>query len=165
MVVPNAMTSPSPVAVQTKSALKADEETQASSSSINGSTSESSSVRTGGVQSGNGNENENGSGNGAQGSGKPGGGISRPQILSQIYPTYPEAAREAGITGTVLLRVQILENGCAGDISVKQSSGNDSLDESAVTAVYKWRFTPAKENNTDRAVACYTTVPVVFRLN
>jgi len=166
MVVPRSMASSTPMAVvQTVTTLSVDSvadnaigETQAISSPISGSTSGSSNV-SGGVQS------SNSSGNGGQGSKKPSGGIVGPQILSQVQPTYPEAARQASITGTVVLKVQILEDGCAGDVSVKQSSGNELLDDSAVAAVYKWRFTPAKEKNTGRAVVCYTTVPVVFRLN
>jgi len=160
MVVPHDVTTSNPVAVQTIIPLSVDAvnadhttdhatgEIQTSNSAIGGSTAGSSSVKAGGAESSNGS-----------------GGIVRPQILSQVNPTYPEATRQAGITGTVLLKVQILENGHAGDVSVKQSSGNDLLDQSAVTAVDQWRFTPAKERNTGRPVVCYTTIPVVFRLN
>jgi len=169
MVVPRNMTSSTPVAVQTETSLSVDEvssdvttenaivEAKVGGSSINGSTSGSNTVSGG--------PSGNGTGNGGQGSGNPSGGILRPQILSKVQPTYPEAARQAGTTGTVLLKVQILENGRVGDVSVQQSSGNDLLDDSAVTTVYQWRFTPAQEKNTGRAVVCYTTVPVVFRLN
>ena len=120
-----------------------------------------------GLRSGSDNDRKNGNvGQGVgQGVGQAGGGISHPQILSQVDPTYPEAARLASREGTVLLEVQILENGRTGSVSIKQSSGNELLDESAVSAVYKWRFTPAKEKNTGRAIVCITTVPVVFKLN
>ena len=160
MPVPQNITSFTPVPGPAVTALSVDEvssnsiadnasgEAQASSSPISSSTSGSSTVRGGGAASNAGS-----------------GGILRPQILSQVQPIYPETARQAGITGTVLLKVQILENGRTGDVSVKQSSGNNLLDESAVIAVYKWRFTPAKEKNTGRAVECYTTVPVAFTLN
>jgi len=170
IAVPDKIISSAPVAVQTVTSLSIDEVSnqsivdtdsgeQFSSSSTSGSPAGSSTARGGGMQP------SNGSGTGGQGLGTPSGGILRPQILSQVYPIYPEDARQAGITGTTVLKVQILENGRAGDISIKQSSGHDLLDESAVAAVYKWRFTPAKEKNTGRAVVCYTTVPVVFRLN
>jgi len=161
----------SPVAVQTITSLTVDEvssdlgiedykgETQAVSSLTSSNRSGSSTVSDGARQS------STGKNNSGQGLGKGSGGILGPQILSQVHPTYPEDARKAGTTGKVLLKVQILENGRAGEVNVQQSSGNTSLDEAAVTAVYKWRFTPAKEKNTGRAVVCYTTVPVVFRLN
>ena len=161
----------SPVAVQTITSLTVDEvssdlgredsirETQAVSSPTSGSVSGSSTLDGGAGQS------SIGKNNSGQGLGNGSGGILGPQIVSQVHPTYPEDARKAGATGKVLLKVQILENGRAGEVHVQQSSGNTSLDQSAVTAVYKWRFTPAKEKNTGRAVVCYTTVPVVFRLN
>jgi len=160
-----------PVAIQTGASLTVDEvssdlgredsirETQAVSSPTSGSVSGSSTLDGGAGQS------SIGKNNSGQGLGKGSGGILGPQILSQVHPTYPEDARKAGATGKVLLKVQILENGRAGEVNVQQSSGNTSLDQSAVTAVYKWRFTPAKEKNTGRAVVCFTTVPVVFRLN
>lgn len=168
---PNHPSSSSSVAVQTVTALSVDEVStefttnhdmsgdQEQSSATRASGAESSAVSTGGQSS-----NGKGSGQGT-GSGTGSGGIIGPKILSQVYPDYPESTRQAGITGTVIVKVQILENGRAGDVSVKQSSGNSLLDESAVNAVYKWRFTPAKERNTGQAVTCYTTVPVSFRLN
>ena len=134
-------------------------ETQAVSSSASGSGADRSTVSVGARQP------SIGKNNSGQGLGNGSGGILGPQIVSQVHPTYPEDARKAGAAGKVLLKVQILENGRAGEVHVQQSSGNTSLDQSAVTAVYKWRFTPAKEKNTGRAVVCYTTVPVVFRLN
>jgi protein TonB len=161
----------SPVATQTITSLHVDEvsnnfatdndrsEIQGASSPVVGG-SGNSTVSGGGEQSGKG----KGNANGEQGAGKSSGGIIGPKILSQVYPTYPESMRQAGVAGIVILKVQILENGRAANVSVKQSSGHELLDESAVTAVAKWRFAPAEEKNTGRAVVCYTTVPVVFRL-
>lgn len=99
------------------------------------------------------------------GSGSNSAGIIPPGILSKVAPSYPKAARQAGIEGTVVLRVQILANGRTGSISISQSSGDESLDYAAIAAVEKWRFIPAKDANSHQAVACYTTLPVSFRLN
>lgn len=107
-----------------------------------------------GTSSGSGSDSGNGSGSGA---------ISRPGILAQVEPEYPERARRANVEGTVLLRVQILENGRAGDVAVAASSGSDVLDASALRAVRKWRFIPAKNGN-GVPIACYTQIPIVFRL-
>ena len=171
MVAPLNMTSSSPVAVQAVTSLSIDEvsidsiadhevgETQAASSPISSGAGGNSTANASSGQS------SNGKSKGGQVTDKSSGGIVGPQILSQVHPTYPEEARQAGKAGTVLLKVQILENGRAGDVSIKQSSGNDLLDQAAVAAVYKWHFAPAKEKNTGRAVVCYTTLPVVFRLN
>lgn len=92
------------------------------------------------------------------------GNIAPPRILSKTEPDYPGAARQAGLEGTVILKVQIFENGRPGDIDIYRSSGHAALDNAAVTAVRKWRFTPAKDLDSGRAVPCITTLPVAFRL-
>ena len=91
--------------------------------------------------------------------------ISAPGILSKTEPSYPSAARQAGQQGTVVLKVQILENGRPGEISVVRSSGYSLLDDAAVDAVEQWRFIPAKDRNSGRAVVCYSTLPISFRLH
>ena len=90
--------------------------------------------------------------------------IIPPQILRSPKAPYPEAARQAGIEGTVILKIQILENGRSGQVSVYKSSGSDLLDQAAVAAVTNWRFIPAKVRDTGQTIACSTTLPVVFKL-
>jgi protein TonB len=85
--------------------------------------------------------------------------------LSQVAPRYPESARQQGIQGTVMLKIQILSNGRPGFVSVYRSSGNGSLDDAAVEAVQQWRFIPSEDRNTGEAITCVTTMPVAFRLN
>lgn len=91
-------------------------------------------------------------------------GIAAPGILSKVDPSYPSDARQAGLEGTAVLRVQILANGRPGEISVSRSTGHSSLDDAAVAAVAKWRFVPAKDRDSGKTVACYTSLPVSFRL-
>lgn len=91
-------------------------------------------------------------------------GIAAPGILSKVDPIYPSDARQAGLEGTVLLRVQILANGRPGEISVGRSTGHSSLDDAAVAAVAQWQFIPAKDRDSGKTVACYTSLPVSFRL-
>ncbi|SMD10044.1 energy transducer TonB [Sporomusa malonica] len=95
--------------------------------------------------------------------GKSGASIP-PGILSRREPAYPEPARQAGIEGTVVLRIEILENGRAGQVSIYKSSGSGLLDAAAVAAVQHWRFVPAKMQGTGQSIACQTTMPVVFKL-
>lgn len=104
-----------------------------------------------------------GSGTGPSKSGSS-GGISSPGILARVDPVYPERARQNGQEGTVVLKIQILENGRPGYVSVYNSSGSELLDDAAVEAVRQWRFIPARERESGRAIVCYTTMPVVFRL-
>lgn len=90
--------------------------------------------------------------------------IIPPGILSRREPNYPEKARQAGVEGTVVLNIEILENGHAGQVSIYQSSGSELLDDAAAAAVQRWRFVPAKVRGTNQSIACQTTLPVAFRL-
>lgn len=147
-------------------AVEAVEETSVSPSASNNESGSNSSAANASGGNGNGaNDNTatgtgNGSGNGA---GKKGSMI-RPRILSKVEPTYPEGARKAGLEGTAVVRIQILANGLPGDVSINTTSGHDMLDEAAITAVQKWRFIPAKSQESGASIMCYTTMPVSFRL-
>lgn len=103
-------------------------------------------------------------GNSAGVSGGQTGGTHAPGILTRVEPYYPDAARQDGAEGTVVLKVQILENGRPGNISIFRSSGDERLDKAAVAAISRWRFIPAKQPN-GKPFVCYTTVPITFRLN
>ncbi|BBB92131.1 MAG TPA: energy transducer TonB [Methylomusa anaerophila] len=102
---------------------------------------------------------------GNTGGGGNGGGVSPPSILAKVEPVYPKSARQAGIEGTVVVKVQILENGRPGSVAVARSSGYEMLDDAAIAAVREWRFVPAKDRDSGQAVVCYTTMPVSFHLN
>lgn len=90
--------------------------------------------------------------------------IAAPRLLAKIEPVYPEEARQTGAEGTVGVRIEIKENGHPGDINVVRSSGRASFDAAAVEAIRSWRFVPAQEVESGRAVRSYTTVSIVFRL-
>lgn len=78
-------------------------------------------------------------------------------------PEYPRIARSRGWQGKVLLRVQVSAAGTSEDVIVHRSSGHEILDESAVEAVKKWKFVPAKRGATP--VASSVVVPILFSLN
>ncbi len=75
-------------------------------------------------------------------------------------PRYPRKAKRFGWEGTVLLIVEVLPDGTSGKIEIKQSSGHNDLDRSAVTAMRQWKFTPAQEEGV--AVAKRVEIPVTF---
>ena len=77
-------------------------------------------------------------------------------------PEYPSIARSRGWQGKVLLRVQVDVEGRAETVALEQSCGHDMLDESALEAVKRWRFVPAKRD--DVAVASSVLVPIIFSL-
>lgn len=77
-------------------------------------------------------------------------------------PDYPAIAKSRGWGGKVLLKVQVSAQGTSDSVDIEQSSGHEILDESAVEAVKKWRFIPAKRGETP--VASSVIVPIVFTL-
>lgn len=86
-----------------------------------------------------------------------------PQLLHKIEPSYPEEARRQRLEGRVVIRLEVLTNGLAGLVTIRQSSGQQLLDEAAIEAVKQWRFIPAKDAH-GTPVLSVTTVPIAFRL-
>ncbi|MGR8980617.1 MAG: TonB family protein [Gammaproteobacteria bacterium] len=78
-------------------------------------------------------------------------------------PNYPRIARTRGWQGKVLLKVRVSAAGYSESVAVHQSSGHETLDESAVEAVKKWKFVPARRG--DAAVASSVIVPIQFTLH
>ncbi len=59
---------------------------------------------------------------------------------NSLMPSYPSAARANGLQGRVVLLVTLSLDGRPRRIDIARSSGFDQLDESAVRAVWQWRF-------------------------
>lgn len=88
-----------------------------------------------------------------------GPGIARnpkvpPRVASTAAPFYPQALRDAGIGGRVVVRGVIGIDGRVESAEVVRSSGNSTLDNNALSAFYKWRFSAAK-NDAGQKVRCY----------
>jgi TonB family protein len=83
-----------------------------------------------------------------------------PDLAFYVKPAYPREARKLRQQGLVVLAVSISEEGRPAGVSVLQSSGFALLDESAVKAVRKWRFTPA-----NASVKSEVEIPIRFRLD
>ena len=92
---------------------------------------------------------------------KNGGAVTSPRLLYKVEPVYSEEAREAKLQGTVLLDVEIWEDGLAHHIRVLRSLGL-GLDEKAVEAVQQWKFVPGSKNGGPVRVAAQ--IQVDFRL-
>lgn len=84
------------------------------------------------------------------------------RYLHNPPPAYPWQARRMGIEGRVVLQVEILPNGNAGRIEIRQSSGHELLDQAAIKAVAGWRFEPARIAGT--SIVAWADVPISFRL-
>jgi TonB family protein len=97
---------------------------------------------------------------------KPGAGVTWPRPIGQVDPTYTSEAMRAKIQGTVRLAAVILPNGQIGDVKVLKSLDRQyGLDEAAIEAARKWRFTPCRLTSEDRAVACDIEMELDFRLH
>lgn len=88
-----------------------------------------------------------------------GDGIARnpkvpPRVSSTAAPVYPQALRDAGIGGRVVVRGVIGIDGRVESAVVVRSSGNSTLDNNALSAFYQWRFSAAK-NDAGQKVRCY----------
>lgn len=117
-----------------------------------------------GSRSGGGTGDGNGDGYGSgSGEGSGGGETTGIQILSAPAPSYPESARRGGISGTTVVGMTVSTDGSVSSAWVESSSGNSTLDSAAVSAVYSWRFVPAKQNGTP--VTANSRVPITFNLN
>ncbi len=90
-----------------------------------------------------------------------GGGVSPPSILYKVEPEYSEEARKAKFQGTVLLFVVVDEKGNPRDIKILRPLGL-GLDQKAVEAVEKWKFTPGKKDG--KPVPVQAQIEVNFRL-
>ncbi len=68
---------------------------------------------------------------------------SAPATVFNPAPTYPPEALAARRTGRVVLRVEVGPEGMVVSAEVYRSSGSTSLDNAALEAVRRWRFSPA----------------------
>lgn len=75
----------------------------------------------------------------------------RPHILSKPEPQYSEAARKAGVTGTVVLRAVFSAEGEMKHILITRALGY-GLTTSSVRAARQIRFTPALKDGTPVSV-------------
>jgi TonB family protein len=82
------------------------------------------------------------------------------QSLNRVQPEYPEAARQQGIQGLVVLEATVDKDGEVQQVVV--ISGNPMLATAASAAVLKWRFKPLVQDG--RVVPFTTRITVDFVL-
>ena len=63
---------------------------------------------------------------------------------------------------SVVLRVQVFKDGSQGEISVQESSGDESVDNAAIKAARKWHFLPVKDSNGE-SIDAFTKIKITFR--
>ena len=87
-----------------------------------------------------------------------GGDVQAPVLVSRVEPEYPKKAREAGITGTVVLDTVVSTEGRVTRVKVVKSL--PLLDHAAIEAIQQWRYKPATKDG--RPVETSLSIAVSF---
>jgi protein TonB len=85
-----------------------------------------------------------------------------PEKLSLGPPVYPHLARKNGVTGRVLLRLLVDEQGRVIEAEVVEATPRGVFEENTLKAARQWRFKPGRHQN--RAVITEVLLPVEFTL-
>jgi TonB family protein len=90
-----------------------------------------------------------------------GGNATQEKLVSQVKPVYPQAARDARISGVVILEAVIGREGNVQEVRV--ISGHPLLQQAAIDSVSQWRYEPTLLNGAP--VEVVTTITVTFSLS
>lgn len=85
-----------------------------------------------------------------------------PKPRQAIRPRYPQSSRMRGEEGDVVLSLHVTAGGEVDRVEVVVSSGFADLDEAAVKAAQKARFTPARSGS--RRVDAHARLTLTFKL-
>lgn len=89
-----------------------------------------------------------------------GGSVEQANLIHQVMPQYPQIAKTAHISGTVILHAIIGQDGTVQNLTYE--SGPPLLMRAAMDAVRQWRYKPTLLNG--EPVQVDTTISVVFTL-
>jgi protein TonB len=89
-----------------------------------------------------------------------GGNVQSAKMIRQVQPTYPQIAKTAHVSGTVLLHAIISKDGSVQEL--QYVSGPPLLMKAAMDAVREWRYQPTLLNG--EPVEVETTISVIFSL-
>src|SRR5262245_7641528 len=84
-----------------------------------------------------------------------------PEAITRVPPSYPAAARDAGVQGTVMVQALVAQDGSVADTRIVKSI--PGLDDAAAAAVRQWRFKPAMTRG--QPIAVWIGIPVKFALH
>ena len=87
--------------------------------------------------------------------------ILPPRPLVQVMPEFPLAEKKRGVSGTVVLRVEVNEVGVVTAVVVVENTTNSKLcEQAAITAAKKCRYQPARQGK--KVVTAWTTCSYGF---
>jgi TonB family protein len=78
-------------------------------------------------------------------------GVRRPDIIKTVHARYTAGAMRRKISGAVLLRAVVLDDGRVVDVEIVERL-DPELDDEAVTAFRQWEFKPGTRDGTPVAV-------------
>ena len=84
-------------------------------------------------------------------------------MLSFKAPTYPVESRRRKEQGIVILNLLLGADGAVSEISVQKSSGFARLDQAALAAVKRWRWSPTLRGGLPMMVRGVVEIPFVLR--
>ena len=82
-----------------------------------------------------------------------------PVPVRTVAPEYPDELRRDGISGVVMVKCTIDEQGNVTNPEIEKSS-NGAFEKPALAALKKWKFKPAKQDGTP--VAIKVSIPIKF---
>lgn len=82
-----------------------------------------------------------------------------PVPVRTVQPEYPTELRRDGVSGLVMVKCHIDEQGNVIETEVEKSS-NTAFEKPAVAAVKKWKFKPAKQDG--NPVGIKVSIPIKF---
>jgi protein TonB len=86
----------------------------------------------------------------------------KPKPINIPVPTYPDMARTAGIEGSAVVEALVDVDGSVADARILKPSGNASLDQAAIDAAMRSKFSPAMQR--DKPVRVWVSIPFRFTL-
>jgi TonB family protein len=90
--------------------------------------------------------------------------VVRPRATARPQPVYPAEAQSASVQGIVVMQVVVNVDGAVGDVVVTRSLDTAyGLDQAAVDAVKRWRFTPGTKDGAP--VPIEMTITLEFSLS
>ena len=88
--------------------------------------------------------------------------LNRDEVVAAMTREYPPLLRDAGIGGSVKVFYFIDAQGIVQATRIDQSSGNEALDQAALSVASIYRFSPAL--NRDQPVPVWVSFPITFQV-
>jgi|OpeIllAssembly_1097287.scaffolds.fasta_scaffold473534_2 protein TonB len=86
----------------------------------------------------------------------------KPKPINIPVPVYPDMARTAGIEGQAVVEALVDVDGSVADARILKPSGTASLDQAAIDAAMRSKFSPAMQR--DKPVRVWVSIPFRFTL-